>query len=603
MLTTPGLATLATICGVTRAEPNPSVPGDADPPIRQARRRRRWPWLLVPAVLLLVALGLGGWLASKALVVRDELMAARAELRGLAEADDPRPVVRGLAGRAQVAVTAAHDPVWGLAEALPWAGDNLRAVRLAAEALDALTAEVAVPVLDALEADSTDPMLKRVLPLLSHASRQVSDLSQALRPVLASSDLVPEVRSGVEELAGVLDAADPFLAIVPGLFGAEGERNYLLVAQSNAEVLALGGSAASQTQLRFRDGEMDVVRQADSSDYQWGVPADVDIDQSAIDLYNEYLINNVNTSVGRPDWPTAARTISALWHRDIDPAPLDGLISMDPLALARVMRATGPVTVDGRELNSENIVRFVLSEVYALSEPGKVAEESDETFKQVALAVFDRLTHGLFDPVVLLSAVRQSIDTGSLMFYSTDPVVQQQIAPLRIAGILPTSNDEATTIGVYYRDASLGSKKDYYLHAESDITSRCTADGGVEYTVGVTLWLDLTRKQAEKLPRYVVGDLDTKVFRTQVFIYGPPGTTVTGEVREKGKSWNWRPLHLTDLGRPTPSFMTVNQLGGEKLRVAATFTGPPGSYGPLEVRTTPIVNPTKVTLDDGCRPR
>ena len=47
----------------------------------------------------------------------------------------------------------------------------------------------------------------------------------------------------------------------------------------------------------------------------------------------------------------------------------------------------------------------------------------------------------------------------------------------------------------------------------------------------VTVWLDLSKKKAATLPRYVTGgDLATKTFRTQVFIYGPPGALVTDEL-------------------------------------------------------------------------
>jgi hypothetical protein len=555
------------------------------------------------AAVVLVLLGLGGWLGSKVLTVQTELTAAQSLVGGLAEGDAKQALIT-VAGHAERAVAATADPLWGAAELLPWAGENLRAVRLASESLDALAGGLGVPALKALQSPSDDPMLVRLLPVLQASQARVAELNTEVRQIRESPALVSQVQSGIDQVAEVLALADPVLQVVPGMLGGEGERNYLLVAQSNAETLALGGSAASQSLLRVADGRIKIVKQADSQQYQWGVPADVEIDQSAIDLYNEYLINNVNTSVGRPDWPTAARTIMALWKRDIDPAPVDGVISIDPLALARIMHATGPVTVDGHELNSENVVSFLLSEAYVLYDG---SSEADEIFKQVALAVMDSLVGGDFDPAALLSAIRASIDAGSLMFYSTDPEIQQMISGWRLAGILPTSNLPTTTIGVYFRDASLGSKIDYYLETEATVTSACPAPGGeVTYDVDVTVWLDLSKKQAQGLPRYVTGGpLETKTFRTQVFIYGPPGTEVTEERRPKSKdeAWKWRPLDMMDLGRPVPSFMTINPLGGKKVTVGVTFTGQPGEFGPLEVRTTPMVRPTRVTLDDACIPR
>ena len=336
---------------------------------------------------------------------------------------------------------------------------------------------------------------------------------------------------------------------------------------------------------------------AAAADYRSGTPVRTDIDKSALDLYNDYLVTHLNTSVGRPDFPTAAKTIRAFWNRDIDPDKVDGVISVDPLALARVMRATGPVKVDGHTINSDNAASFLLSRAYQLYEP-KVA---DKIFKEVAVSVMDKLVAGKVDAAKLVPAVSEGVQAGSIMFWSADPVVQQEIAKTPLAGILPTDNKESTTIGVFYRDASLGSKIDYYLRSKVKTTSTCNADGTHSYTVSTTLWLDLTKAQNVKLPRYVTGgDPATKVYRTQLFVYGPPGTTVTDSPRRTEKSWNWRPTDSTDLGRPVPSFMTINDLGAKKVTLSVTFTGPAGEYGPVAVRTTPIVHPTEVEIGAGC---
>lgn len=588
------------------AEPASSLPGDRRPstsgtaPRRAAgeiRRRRRWPWVLVGVLVVIV--GLAGWLGWKVLTVRDELTAAQAAVTAARDGGDLKAALVQVSDHAARSAEAAHDPLWGVAELVPQLGDNLRAARVSSEALDTLTGGLAVPALRALESDSADPMLVRLLPVLQDAAVEVGVLQDELTQVGQSPHLVSQLSSGIDQLTGLLGTVRPVVELLPGMLGAEGERNYLLVAQNNAETLALGGSAASQSLIRLADGKLTIAKQADSRQYQRSVPVETGIDQSAIDLYNEYLINNVNTSVGRPDWPTAATTIIALWNRDIDPEPVDGAISVDPLALARIMRATGPITVDGHELTSENVVSFLLSDAYRLYDG---ATEANDVFDQVAKAVMDSLVAGDFDLRELWTAVNESIDAGSILFWSADPTVQEWVAPLRVSGILPKSNQPTTTIGVYFRDASLGgSKIDYYLRSQAKVVSACEADGKVNYTVAVTVWLDLSKKQAEQLPAYVTsGDLATKDFRTQVFIYGPHGTEVTAEAREGARTWHWRPLDMHDLGRPTPSFMTYNPLGGEKATVQVTFTGPAEGNGPVEVRTTPMIRPTEVTVDDAC---
>jgi hypothetical protein len=54
---------------------------------------------------------------------------------------------------------------------------------------------------------------------------------------------------------------------------------------------------------------------------------------------------------------------------------------------------------------------------------------------------------------------------------------------------------------------------------------------------------------------------------------------------------------VVDLGRPAEKF-TVDLQNGQTALVRATFAGAPGEYGPTEVRTTPMINATAVTLND-----
>lgn len=543
------------------------------------------------AAVAVVLLGLAGWLGSRALIVKDALESSQAVLADVQAGGDVSDGVRTIAARADTAAAASNDPLWRLAEAVPVVGDNLRGVRLASESLQLLTSRLAVPVLDALGKDGATPMLGRIVPAMQAAAQRTAELQAGLQ-ALDSAALVDPVRAGVDQVKGVLDTAAPLLDLAPGLLGADGERQYLLVAQSNAETLPLGGSAASQSLIRVSpDGQIAIVAQADSGQFKRGAP-DVELDQSAIDLYGPALTIHFNNAPGRPDFPTAAHLMTAFWARDIGDDRIDGVISVDPLALSRILVATGPVTVPGwGEITAENVVPVVLSEIYALPDQ----EVADEIFKVLAAKVFERVAGGSFDLATMAAAVRDSIDTGSILFWSADERVQERVAAMRVGGVLPTGNREQTVIGVYFRDGSLGSKIDYHVKTAADVTARCDA-GVTTFRVEATVHLDITKAAEARLPEYVRGR-GKGHYRTQVFVYGPPGTKVT-DVEYDKPTWKWKPSDSEDLGRPVPSFMT-HQDPGDSVTVAMEFQGDAADFGPVAVRTTPMVHPTEVAIQDG----
>lgn len=558
-------------------------------------QRNRWPWLLA-YVAVLAAVGLGIWLGIRVLTVRSELGAVQAAVSGFRSGGDTTRTLESVTTHAHAAAIASHDPVWGIAEAAPLVGDNLRAVRLASESLEELTSGLAMPALEAFRDPNGGPVLGRVVPVLQSVAPRVRQLSANVAEVRRSSALVPQVRDGLDQLAEVLSAASSAVELAPRVLGADGPKNYLLVAQSNAESVGLGGSAASQTLIRIEGGTIKIKTQADSSDYPSDIVLGLPIDQSAIDLYHDVMVRNINASVSRPDFPTAAMILKAFWQRDISDDQIDGVISVDPIALSYVLDATGPISVGSTgTATSDNIVRLVLSDAYAIY-PDQ--SKSDEFFKKVAASVFDKLASGQFDLGKMLAAVHAGVDGGSILFWSAEPAIQERVATTAIAGILPRDNAQRTVVGVYFRDSSGGSKIDYYMTSAVAATATCTPGGGSRYTASVTLMLDISQSSADALPEVVQASntWGSKKFSTEVFVYGPPGSELTGFTlgRENVKL---RKHKIVDLGRPVASFNTF-QRPMQSTTVTATFAAPPGSYGPMKVQTTPMVRATKVAVTD-----
>jgi hypothetical protein len=530
------------------------------------------------------------------LTVKNELEAAQASVAVVQNGGNTTQAVRSMAAHGAAAASAANDPVWRLFERAPLAGDNLRAVRLASESLDVLSNQLAVPVLTAFGSDSKGGPLTGLIEPMQASSGRIHELASQLAEVAGSNSLIPQVSSGVGQVNRVMTLIDPWIQILPGMAGADGAQNYLVVGQSNTEVLALGGSAASTTLIRVEDGNIKIAKQVDSGDFNNGVPLDVELPDGVERLFGGTMKSNINATVSRPDFPTAAMLTTAFWQRDIRNDRIDGVVSIDPIALSYILEATGPVTLPtGEKVTNENVVSLTMKDVYARYTTDSA--DADAFLKVVAMGVFEKISAGQFEPPAMLTAVMRAIDRGSLMFWSADPDVQQRVATMQLSGILPTTNQPETMFGVYFRDYSLGSKIDYYMKSAAKVTGSCTAAGKVEYKVAVTLKLDLSARAEAALPDYVRTHRPGagNAYRTEVFIYGPPGADVrTVDLGDRGKLW--RKPGLQDLGRPVASFVATTK-PGESATVTATFSiADPGSLGPVAVRTTPMVQATDVSI-------
>lgn len=581
-------------------------------------KRRLRVGLIVAGIVLL---GSVTWLATRALVVKTDLEAAQqlvVQLQDEASSGDFAALAstsEDLQSKASSAVNGTHDVTWRIAEFVPVVGQNLTAVRYAAESVDDIVQEVAAPAVslasnfdvsardpetggfDLTPIDGASTILASAQIVFDESLTKLGtiDTMATVGPV---SDAVDTLDSLLRSANDVAASAAPLLDLAGTALGQDGARKYILAFQNNAESTALGGSAASFSVLSADRGSVSITDQASSADFLNRDPVDVAVDQSAIDLYTDYLVTHSNTSTSRPDFPTAGQILKAYFERDRD-ITADGVISVDPIALSYMLRATGPITLStGDVLSSDNAVSLLLNEVYFRWDSYEEPEKVDAFFSEAASAILTKVLSGDFNFGEMAKAVSQGVEQGSIMAWFSNPEEQGLLDDSRLQGVLPKDNADETVVGVYYRDTS-ASKIDYYLKTETTTsTDMCTVPDAPTFSTSATLTSKLTKAQQAALPDYVRSGSLGDLFRTEVFVYGPVGASlvsatidVQGELTEVNAS-------AVDLGRPVAKF-TVYLAPGETSTVTASFQGAAGDYGTLDVRGTPMVNKTEETIQQG----
>ncbi|ROP49534.1 MULTISPECIES: DUF4012 domain-containing protein [unclassified Rathayibacter] len=594
------------------------------------RRSRRGLWITLTVLLVLVigavvAAFLAVQTYEKAMTVRAKLTSAiplvsqvADQLTGFdtAGAESTAGQIATLTGEAR---DETDDPVWRVMEIVPFLGPNLSAVRAATEIADDVSGKIVTP-LSSTSLDVLKPVDGKVdiaaITALSDkitVAKGVVDEAQARVEGIDRGALVPQVASALDAFApqletatSAMDQVQPITAILPDALGASGPRSYLVLFQNLAEAQALGGGASSVMQLNVDGGAITVGTQQSSQDFRGLQP--VTVDQSALDTFGGNLATTFNVSTSRPDFPTASSIATQFWAQKFPEQKIDGVLAIDPMALQYLLASTGPVTLsDGTELTSENTVSTLLNKVYFRYSDATVADATDAFFSEASATVLGKILGGDMEPSKMLPAVVKAVGESRILAYSTDPDEQALLAPTPIAGVLPTDNDDTSTTGVFFQDASIGSKMDYYLDTAvtQSSTNRCAA-GGTSFSTQVTLTNTITEKVARTLPKYVAANGGNRFplgdFVTNVYVYGPPGTTTS----QAQASWS-DPLGeaarifdpTDDLGRPVAR-VSVQLAPGESTTVTIGFTAadPAATFGEQAVRVTPMINKTEVTLAD-----
>lgn len=578
--------------------------------------------MLLGTFVILGAVGaVGGVFALQALEVRDDLLAAKDRLGSLTDAYKSGDTAQLQAVGTEVLELTTHadatvqGPLWDAASALPVVGANVAAVKLATEATHLIVRDALPPGIELLgmmspdqlkleggginlapfqQAEQTLPGIKSVL---AQAQSRVAGIDRdALLPVV--DDAVGQLITVVDQAGPLLDTAEQLLPIVLRMAGAEGGRNYLVVFQNNAEIRATGGNAATSTVIHAENGKIQKVEDETVVDFLFaGLTGefDADLPDETLDLYESDFPTNAQNFSRTPDFPTTAAMFSQLWTETND-TQLDGVISMDPVALSYMLAATGPVALDdGTEINTDNAVKLLLSDTYERFGVDGLA--ADAYFAEVSARVFDAIASGSWDPMTMIDQMRRSVDEDRIYAWFPREDENAIVTEYNLDGSLSADNVEATQVGMYVNNASY-SKLEFYL--STSMTVSCDA---AARTMTTTLAMTST-VPGSNLSGYTLAwrnpslNIPRTTMILDVLSVAPPGSTIVSTSPESGDISRWD-RDGAEKGHPLASRTMLVPMGETKT-VSFTSTIPEGELGPLEVRYSPTVTQTPVTIDASC---
>lgn len=557
----------------------------------------------------IVAVGIigGAWLALDTLRARDaltEVATATPRLLSALRADPASASAQlaGLqdaAGRAAAATSGVH---WTAAGWLPWVGDNTRALQTVTGAIDALASEGLPGLADAAQTITPDRLAPRGGRIdtasLVEVRESVVAGDTAVATALASvaainrSNLLSPVAKAVSRLEAALTDAHELTSVAaatvqlaPLLLGADGARSWLVLAQNNAELRSTGGIPGAVLLLSADDGALSIAEQRTSGDFGPYREPILPLTIPETTLFGPQLglfVQDVNLT---PDFPRTAELATAMWRQETG-RDIQNVLSLDPLALANLLTATGPVEFKDPagqrvRLSSDDAASFLMSGVYARYQR---PAEQDAVFALAAQAIFKQLTSSKTDPAVLLQALNDSVAQGRLLLWSVDAAEQAMLEQLGATGTLrgavETRDGLAPAVGVFLNQTT-ASKTGYYLDTTSQVIEETTGTGNSrQLTLRVSLTSTLKPGEAETLPEHVKwGNRDGKI-RVNVLVYAPTDGTVTALSSE------WAGF-VTEHDDQQVSAQTVKIPAGETVELTWRITTGPGQTAPPVLRVTP----------------
>jgi hypothetical protein len=423
----------------------------------------------------------------------------------VAPADVLAPLRRAAAAAARAESRLDGPGTWAL-RPVPVLGRHVRALaamaRSAAEASDA-GADVLVTAQDLIDERPAAgaPRVAALTRLGSALDRVHTRLAAA--PVPAGDHLVGPVSTRRDKLAADLADADEGARSASAAVGAVrtlvgGPSRYLLLMANNAEMRAGSGMFLSAATLTGAEGRLTLGDAQRTADLTLDQPVALPDELRSLWGFTNPGAEWRNLGM-TPRFDVNAEVAARMWQARTGEA-VDGVLAVDPVALAAIVDATGPVDVDGRPLDGDALVDHLLHGQYEAlrGRPAAVdAAQADrrEELGTIAAAAVDAVDAGGVDVRALANGLRRAARGRHVLAWASAPATQRG---WEAGGVAGTVGPRSLGVSLINRG---GNKLDRFVHPELRISAAPAEHGARRVEVEVAL---ANRVGAGEVP-YVLG--------------------------------------------------------------------------------------------------
>jgi hypothetical protein len=493
------------------------VPAVVVSPRPLRRRVLRWSGLVALAGLLLVLVaGVTGYEARSPL--RTALDTARSGLVA-AEHGEQATAIADFRKSSSAFQSAESDLAWArAAEVVPIVSQQIRAIRAATSigeslAHAGLTTASTASVSDLKLVDGAFPIarLEQFRPVFTQDLNVLHAVSGKTSS-FSSPWLVSALRTRLDTVDSRVkrathDAQIGLLATkeVPGILGANGLKTYLVLVENPAESRGSGGVIGDYAEITADAGHLHLVKVGSVGELnrdgvkpkQRTLPAIPDF----LDRYGAYYPQDhwENISMS-PDFPTVAAVVEYLYPQS-GGVKLNGVISVDPVAMAGFLKMVGPVTSKGldEQVTQANVVSFLAHDEF-------VRFPDNNLRVQFVEGLLKKVWHELTSrPLPALPKLAKDLEPavkgGHLLMYSSSSGAESFFDQIHVSGAMPPVNGDF--LGVVTQN-SAGNKIDWYLRRTIDYDATLNLQWHT-ITATVTVKLDNTAPSSGQPPVVIDG--------------------------------------------------------------------------------------------------
>lgn len=496
------LARSGTMTAVPDAPVDPHRATSTHPPRRRPRGRV---WWLGGGLLLLVLLVVA---ALPLLGVRGDAQQAAADLEAAAQAleDDDVAAARDHVASAREHVDEAREGAEGIGgdlwSVVPVAGTAVDDVRHLLDALDDTTAvaEIGVDLYPSVAGEQATlfrnetldlPTLERVTSAAREAGGHLVAAAESLEQVEATTPLVGDTIAAqrdtataqIAPMAEAYTELEPMLDQLPGVFGAQGERNYLVAMLNPAELRYSGGATLAFAPMSWRDGTLKLGESVDTTAIPRLNNLPISWPKVRGNTFHRSEKMIVKNATFAPSWSVSGEELLRAW-KSATGKNYDGLIAVDVVTLARLFGVTGGVEVPGYgRLTEDNLVKTLIG---SYDEYYPDPSTQDDLSAQIIPAFKDQLFDG-GDYVAKASVLSQAAAGRHFALYFRDAEVQDGFAALGLEGDLAEPTGDY--LGVFSQNTN-GSKVDYWQRRTVSDKIRLETDGTAHHRLSVRVHND-----------------------------------------------------------------------------------------------------------------